>query len=108
MKIYELLTSLWSTEDIGLIPDNVSKNHLFGIIILILAILMGVFSLLANKRNWFSFGTFAMAILLLLISSKWTIDLFKFSDMKFGLGMILYLIGTLLGYVSSILGFAKK
>ena len=108
-EIYENLTSLWANDEFGLnVNDTIGKKTI-AIIIIILAALMGIFSMLASQRNWFSFGTFIMSVFLMVISTNWSFDILKYNDDgDFGLGIILLMAGSFLGYLSSILGFMKK
>jgi hypothetical protein len=70
---------------------------------------MGLFSFLSNKKHLFSIGTLLFSGLLLLISLKWFRDMKESKELlTMGTGLILFLSGSALGFVSSILGFMKK
>jgi hypothetical protein len=100
-ELVEELSSLWSGAD--------EDNQTVATIILVLAGLMGLFSFLANKKHLFSIGTLIMSGLLMLISMKWSRDIGDSAGMfSYGMGLILFLVGSGLGLVSSILGFMKK
>jgi hypothetical protein len=95
------MSSLWSAAQ--------ENNTTVGIIILILVGLMALFSFLANKKHLFSIGTLLMSGLLMLISMKWFRDINESAGiLKLGIGLILFLVGSGLGFVASILGFMKK
>jgi hypothetical protein len=50
-----------------------------------------------------------MSAFLMLISMKWSSDIGDSAGMfSYGMGLILFLVGSGLGLVSSILGFMKK
>ena len=94
-------TSLWKSEKEG--------SSTVGIIIIVLASLMGLFSFLANKKHLFSIGTLLFSALLMLISMKWFRDLREGGELvSMGTGLILFLAGSGLGVISSFLGFMKK
>ena len=94
-------TSLWKAEKEG--------SATVGVIIIVLASLMGLFSFLSNKKHLFSIGTLLFSGLLLLISLKWFRDMKESKELlTMGTGLILFLSGSALGFVSSILGFMKK
>lgn len=78
-----------------------------GIIVFVLAGLMGLFSLLANKKHLASIGTLIMSGLLILIATAW-ISKMNESSAAYGMGLILFIAGSALGAISSILGFMKK
>lgn len=92
---------------VGLFDGGDRTGKEVGILIIVLACLMGLFSFLANRKHLFSIGTFIFAALLALISMKWFNDAAD-SGASFGAGLIMYLIGSGLGIVSSIMGFMKK
>ncbi len=97
----EDLGSLWKS------PDEDSQT--VAKMIIVLAGLMGLCSFLANKKHLFSIGTLLMSALLMLISMKWFRDINESAGIfKLGMGLILFLVGSGLGLVSSILGFMKK
>ncbi len=94
-------TSLWKAEKEG--------SATVGIIIIVLAALMGLFSFLANKKHLFSIGTLLFSALLMLISMKWFRDIKESKELlTMGTGLILFLAGSGLGIISSFLGFMKK
>lgn len=94
-------TSLWKSEKEG--------SSTVGIIIIVLASLMGLFSFLANKKHLFSIGTLLFSALLMLISMKWFRDIKESKELlTMGTGLILFLAGSGLGVISSFLGFMKK
>ena len=100
-EMVEKMSSLWTAGD--------DSSSTVAIIILVLAVLMGLFSFLANKKHLASIGTLIFSGLLLLISMKWFRDMGEGGGMfSYGLGLILFLIGSSLGAISSILGFMKK
>lgn len=100
-ELAEQFSSMWNGE--------VESNTTVATIILVLALIMALFSFLANKKHLFSIGTLIFAGLLMLISMKWFRDLNDSAGMfKMGTGLILFLIGSGLGVISSILGFMKK
>ncbi len=72
-----------------------------------LAALMGLFAFLANKKHLASIGTLIFAGLLAAISLKWFSDASTLGA-SYGIGLILYVVGSLLGLISAILGFMKK
>jgi len=97
----EDLGSLWKSSD--------EDSQTVATIILVLAGLMGLCSFLSNKKHLFSIGTLIMSGLLMLISMKWFRDINESMGIfKLGMGLILFLVGSGLGFVSSILGFMKK
>ena len=79
-----------------------------GIIVIVLAGLMGLFSFLANKKHIASIGTLIMSALLILISLIWVGQANEAEGTSYGMGLILFLVGSFLGLISSILGFMKK
>ena len=94
-------SSLWKADD--------DSSSTVAILIVVLAGIMGLFSLLSNKKHLFSIGTLLFSGLLLLISMKWFRDLREGKELiAMGTGLILFLAGSALGFVSSILGFMKK
>lgn len=100
-EMVEKMSSLWSAGD--------ESSSTVAIIILVLALLMGLFSFLSNKKHLFSIGTLIFSGLLLLISMKWFRDMREGGELfSYGMGLILFLIGSSLGAISSILGFMKK
>lgn len=93
--------SLWKADD--------DASSTVGTLIIILAVLMGLFSFLANKKHLFSIGTLLFSALLMLISMKWFRDLREGGELvSMGTGLILFLAGSGLGIISSFLGFMKK
>jgi len=78
-----------------------------GIVLLVIAGLMGVFSLLANKKNLASIGTLIMSAILVCIAMIWAGDA-KEQGATMGIGLILLIVGSVLGFISSIMGFMKK
>ncbi len=92
---------------VGLFDAGDRTGKEVGILIIVLACLMGLFSFLANKKHLFSIGTFIFSALLVLISMKWFNDASS-SGASYGSGLILYVLGSVLGLVSSVLGFMKK
>ncbi len=105
----EELSSLWNSTENEMYFEIAKENQTRGIIILVLAGLMGLFSFLSNKKHLFSIGTLIMSGLLMLISLRWSSDIGDSAGtLKFGMGLILFLVGSGLGLVSSILGFMKK
>ncbi len=94
-------SSLWKADD--------DSSSTVAILIVVLAGFMGLFSFLANKKHLFSIGTLLFSGLLLLISMKWFRDLREGKELiAMGTGLILFLAGSGLGFISSILGFMKK
>lgn len=91
----------------GLFDAGDRQGKEIAYVIIVLAILMAGFSFLANKKHLASIGTFIFAGLLTVISIKWFNDADKLGA-DFGSGLILYLFGSVLGVISSILGFMKK
>lgn len=76
-------------------------------IIIGLALAMGLFAFLANKKHLASIGTLIFALLLSLISLKWFNDATNLGA-SYGMGLILYLLASFAGIVASVLGFMKK
>lgn len=76
-------------------------------IIISLAVLMGAFSFLANKKHLASIGTLIFSLLLALISLKWFNDATTLGA-SYGIGLILYVLGSVLGLIGAVLGFMKK
>lgn len=79
-----------------------------GVIVLILAGLMGIFSYLANKKHLASIGTLIMSAILVLISMLWVGQTKEYEGASMGMGLILILVGSGLGLIASIMGFMKK
>ncbi len=91
----------------GLFDAGDERGKEIAYMIIVLALLMAGFSFLANKKHLASIGTFIFASLLTLISFKWFSDATEFNA-DYGSGLILYLLGSISGVISSILGFMKK
>lgn len=91
--------SLWALGENGTIV---------GTIVIVLAGLVGLFSFLANKRHLASIGTLLFTGILVLISLAWISKMNETPSASYGMGLILYLTGTVLAFISSILGFMKK
>jgi len=84
------------------------NGQVVGIVVLVLAGLMGLFSFLANKKHIASVGTLIMSGILILIAMLWVGKTNETEGASMGMGLILILVGSLLGLISSILGFMKK
>lgn len=79
-----------------------------GIIVLVVSLLVGLFSFLANKKHLASIGTLLFSGILVLISLAWTSKMGETEGASYGMGLILFLVGTALAFIASILGFMKK
>ncbi len=79
-----------------------------GIIVLVVSLLVGLFSFLANKKHLASIGTLLFSGILVLISLAWISKMGETEGAAYGMGLILFLVGTALAFISSILGFMKK
>jgi hypothetical protein len=77
-------------------------------IVIAVAVLAGLFSFLANKKHLFSIGTLLFSGILILIAMAWITKMGETPGAAYGMGLILYLAGTALVFISSILGFMKK
>lgn len=92
---------------VGLFDGGDRQGKEIAYVIIVLALIMGAFSFLANKKHLASIGTFIFAGLLSALSIKWFNDAGSLGA-SFGTGMIMYLVGSVLGLVSSVMGFMKK
>ncbi|MEN9998740.1 MAG: hypothetical protein RI922_1730 [Bacteroidota bacterium] len=79
-----------------------------GIIVMVVSILVGLFSFLANKKHLASIGTLLFSGILILIALAWISKMGETEGAAYGMGLILFLVGTALAFISSILGFMKK
>lgn len=92
---------------VGLFDTNDRQGATIAYIIIGLALAMGLFAFLANKKHLASIGTLIFALLLSLISLKWFNDATNLGA-SYGMGLILYLLASFAGIVASVLGFMKK
>ncbi len=89
------------------LSDGIPRGKEIMYFLIVLAALMGIFAFLANKKHLASIGTFIFAGILAAISLKWFNDASTLGA-SFGTGLILYVVGSLLGVISAVLGFMKK
>ena len=79
-----------------------------GMIVIGISVISGLFSFLANKKHLASIGTLLFSGILVLIASAWITLMSEEPGATYGMGLILYIAGTALIFISSILGFMKK
>jgi hypothetical protein len=91
--------SLWALNEDG---------RTMGMIVIGISVISGLFSFLANKKHLASIGTLLFSGILVLIASAWITLMSEEPGATYGMGLILYIAGTALIFISSILGFMKK
>jgi hypothetical protein len=91
----------------GLLFDGSREGKELGYVILVIVAIMGLFAFLANKRHLASIGTLIFAGLLCAIGGVFY-SVINEEGGTMGMGLVLFLVGSILGIVSAVLGFMKK